>query len=159
MDTMQVSDKHVPSQPERIDINLQFASITQKLTTFKSNIGDLQQELKMLEKNIKKDVKETKKTDTIKLTKPLEKNIGFDNHEKITDELFNFMKLSTDVKTSTRNIVTKYITDYIQINKLQDMSDRKRINANKELIELFNLGENESLTFFNLHKNINKLFI
>jgi len=67
--------------------------------------------------------------------------------------------LSTDVKTSTRNIVTKYITDYIQINKLQDMSDRKRINANKELIELFNLGENESLTFFNLHKNINKLFI
>ena len=147
-------------QPERIDINLQLAAINQTISTVKTNLTDLQQQLKSLEKNVKKPLKETKESKSTKESK----NIVFDILQEIKHELSQFMKLPTSVDgtpaiTTSRNIVTKYITDYIQTHKLQDMTARKQINANKELIALFNLGENEPLTFFNLHKNINKLFI
>jgi chromatin remodeling complex protein RSC6 len=150
----------IENQPERIDINLQFAAINQTISTVKTNLTDLQQQLKILEKNVKKPLKETKESKSTKESK----NIVFDTLQEIKPELSQFMKLPTTedgkhVTISTRNIVTKYITDYIQTHKLQDMNNRKYIHLNEELALLFKLEAKEKITYFNIHKYINKLFI
>ena len=150
----------IENQPERIDINLQFAAINQTISAVKTNLTDLQQQLKILEKNVKKPLKETKESKSTKESK----NIVFDTFQEIKPELSQFMKLPNTedgkpVTISTRNIVTKYITDYIQTHKLQDMNNRKYIHLNEELALLFKLEEKEKITYFNIHKYINKLFV
>ena len=87
-----------------------------------------------------------------------QKIVGFDIQEKIKPELAGFMQLPID-STSTRNAVTTYITEYIRQQKLQDMTDRKRINLNDDLVGLFKMTETPQLTYFNLHKYISSLFI
>ena len=116
-----------------IEIESNFDLIQQSLTKFKTNITDIQQQLRTLEKNLKKETKEPKKRETKQL-----KIIGFDIPEKITPELCAFMKLPAE-STSTRNAATLYITEYIHTNKLQDMTDRKCIHLNADLAALFKL--------------------
>lgn len=138
------------------DLEIQFDTIQQSLISFKTNITDIQQQLRLLEKSIKK---EAKKKDTAKPVMRQSKIIGFDIQEKITPELCAFMQLPCE-STSTRNSVTHYISEYIRQNKLQDMTDRKHINANEALAALFKIPlEKQQLTYFNIHKHISKLFI
>ena len=156
----------IEPQHERIDISLQFTAIHQTISTFKTNLADLQQQLNGLEKIVKKPTKETKSTKETKPTKET-KNIVFDILQEIKPELSEFMKLPTTMSddgkpittTTSRNIVTNYITDYIQTHKLQDMNNRKYIHLNEELALLFKLEANEKITYFNIHKYINNLFI
>jgi hypothetical protein len=139
------------------DIESQFDGIQQNLIKFKATVSDMQQQLRTLEKAIKK---ENKKNETAVL-KPLMKQpkiVGFDIPEKITPELCVFMKLPVE-SNSTRNAVTAFITEYIRAQKLQDMTDRKSIQLNDELAALFKLDITSHLTYFNLHKHIRTLFI
>lgn len=137
------------------DIEVQFDTLQQTLTKFKTNITDLQQQLRTLEKSVKKETKEVKKKEPV-MRQP--KITGFDIQEKIKPELCQFMQLPPE-STSTRNAVTSYITEYIKQNKLQDMTDRKCINTNETLAALFQLTtEKPQLTYFNLHKHISGLF-
>ena len=137
------------------DIEAQFDTLHQTLTKFKTNITDIQQQLRTLEKSVKKETKEVKKKEPV-MRQP--KITGFDIQEKIKPELCEFMQLPPE-STSTRNAVTSYITEYIRQNKLQDMTDRKCINTNESLAALFHLtSEKPQLTYFNLHKHISGLF-
>lgn len=137
------------------DIESQFDLVQQSLTKFKTNITEIQQQLKSLEKTIKKEAKEPKKRES---TMKQLKIVGFDIQEKITPELCVFMKLPSE-STSTRNEVTLYMTEYIRNHKLQDMTDRKCIHLDADLAALFKLTENPQLTYYNLHKHISSHFI
>ncbi len=156
------------------DIDTQFEVIQQNLTKVKTSLSDMQQQLRTLEKTIKKEKKEhLASTKAMQVqAKPVQaklvpekaglmrqpKIIGFDIPEKITQELCGFMKLPPD-STATRNAVTLYITEYIREHKLQDMTDRKCIHCNEELGALLKLAPSQGLTYFNLHKYISALFI
>lgn len=141
-----------------VDIDTQFEVLQQNLTKFKTTILDMQQQLRTLEKSVKKEIKETKKREPIAKPTRQPRIVGFDIQEKITNELCAFMKLPTE-STSTRNAVTMFITEYIKQNKLQDMTDRKLIHLNDELAAVLNLSTTDHLTYFNLHKHISSLFI
>ena len=143
---------------EPIDIDVQFDLLQQNLTKFKTTISDMQQQLRGLEKYVKKEIKETKKREPVKLPLRQPKMIGFDMPEKITPELCAFMQLPGE-STSTRNAVTTFMTEYIRQHKLQDMTDRKIIHLNAELAVLFKLTATDHVTYFNLHKHISALFI
>jgi chromatin remodeling complex protein RSC6 len=137
------------------DIDAQFNLIQESLTKFKTNLTDIQQQLRALEKTVKKEAKESKKREQVK---PRQQKItGFNIPEKIKPELCTYMKLADN--TSTRNAVTSFITEYIRANNLQDMSDRKVIHLNAELAALFKMELTDKLTYFNLHKHISGLFI
>ena len=140
-----------------VDIDTQFEVLQQNLTKFKTTILDMQQQLRTLEKSVKK---ETKKREPIVKQAPLRqpKIVGFDIQEKITNELCAFMQLPND-STSTRNAVTTFMTEYIRKNNMQDMTDRKQIHLNDDLAALFKLSITDNLTYFNLHKHISSLFI
>jgi hypothetical protein len=130
---------------------MQIESIQQNLTKFKTSLSDLQFQLRTLEKSI---AKETKKPVSKPMRQP--KIIGFDILEKITPELGAFMKLPPETPT-TRNAATLYLTDYIRLHQLQDLTNRRMIHLNPELAALFKLTT--SLTYFNLHKHISAHFI
>jgi hypothetical protein len=140
-----------------VDIETQFEALQQNLTKFKTSILDMQQQLRTLEKSVKK---ETKKREPTAKPAPLRqpKIVGFDIQEKITNELCAFMQLPNE-STSTRNNVTTYMTEYIRKNNLQDMTDRKQIQLNHDLAALFKLNITDNLTYFNLHTHISSLFI
>ena len=178
--------------PKILDIDSQFSTIQQSLTKFKTYVSDIQQQLRTLEKSVKtaKKVSEAKvseakvseakvseakvseakvseakvseaKVSEAKVTRQSKMN-GFDIQQKITPALCAFMKLPPD-STTTRNAATLYITEYIRLNKLQDMNDRKRIHLNEEMATLFKLTDTKltdtkltdtKLTYFNLHKHI-----
>jgi len=130
---------------------MQIESIQQNLTKVKTSLTDLQFQLRTLEKSI---AKETKKPVSKPMRQP--KIIGFDILEKITPELGAFMKLPPETPT-TRNAATLYLTDYIRLHQLQDLTNRRMIHLNPELAELFK--PTTSLTYFNLHKHISAHFI
>jgi chromatin remodeling complex protein RSC6 len=144
---------------ETIDVEAQFDLLQQNLTKFKTTISDMQQQLRGLEKYVKKEIKDNKKKEVSKpppMRQP--KMIGFDIPEKITPELCAFMQLPSESK-STRNTVTTFMTEYIRQHKLQDMTDRKLIHLNTDLAALFKLTATDHVTYFNLHKHISALFI
>lgn len=91
-------------------------------------------------------------------TKKIKLDIGFNIERSITPELCRFMNLASG-STTTLNDATKSIINYINLNKLQDITNplmRKYINVDNTLIQLFNLPESEKtrITYFNLHKYI-----
>ena len=157
--------------PKILDIDSQFSTIQQSLTKFKTYVSDIQQQLRTLEKSVKTVKKEEKKVSEAKVSEAKvseakvseakvsrqSKMNGFDIQQKITPALCAFMKLPPD-STTTRNAATLYITEYIRLNKLQDMNDRKRIHLNEEMATLFKLTDTKltdtKLTYFNLHKHI-----
>jgi hypothetical protein len=132
-------------------IDTQFDLLNQNLTKLKTNLSDIQLQLRTLEKCVKKK-RETKPP----LRQP--KIVGFDIQEKITNDLCAFMQLPNE-STSTRNAVTTFMTEYIRKNKLQDMTDRKCIHLNDDLATLFKMSQTDHLTYYNLHKHISSLFI
>jgi hypothetical protein len=133
-------------------IDTQFDLLNQNLTKLKTNLSDIQLQLRTLEKSVKKK-RETKPPP---MRQP--KIVGFDIQEKITNELCALMQLPNE-STSTRNAVTTFMTEYIRKNKLQDMTDRKCIHLNDDLATLFKMSPTDHLTYYNLHKHISLLFI
>ena len=111
-------------------------------------LSDIQQQLRTLEKNnklIKKEeakeaaketsaakdaAKETKKSEID--NKKQKKITGFNVCEKMSNELCDFMKLPHN-SVSPRTTITKYITEYIHNNKLQDTTERKNIQMDHQL--------------------------
>jgi chromatin remodeling complex protein RSC6 len=139
------------------DMEFQFESIQQNLTKFKTNLSEIQQQLRTLEKSLKREQKvKPTKTTVVAMRQP--KITGFDIPEKLTPELCYFMRLP-EGSVSTRNVVSLYITEYIRQHKLQNMADRKLIELDKELALLFKLPRTEPITYFNIHKHMNQLFI
>ena len=58
-----------------------------------------------------------------------------------------------------RTETTKHLTKYIKENSLQSDNDKRKIIPDNKLIELFELNENDKLTFFSLQKYLNKHFL
>ena len=143
---------------QNCDVVSQFCLLQQNLTKLKDDITMIQQQLRVLDKVVKKEKKEEKKEKKPTTSTRQPKIVGFDILEPIRPELCVFMKLPPESKT-TRNAATKYITEYISTNKLQDMTDRKRIHLNEELANLFQMGQADRLTYFMLHKYISLQFI
>lgn len=145
--TSEPSSQHEPTN----ELDIQLDQIQQNLTKLKTGIAAIQSQIRVLEKTVKKESK------AMKLRQP--KIIGFDIPEKIKPELAAFMNLPPEDCKSTRTAVTTYISEYIRQNKLQDMTDRKKIKLNDALATLFLITEDSPLTYYNLHKYINSLFI
>ena len=54
--------------------------------------------------------------------------------------------------------ITKKIYEYIKTNNLQDESDERIIKPNEELKKLFNLSDDEEVSFLNIQTYIKKAY-
>ena len=127
------------------DLFEQFEGIVNGMTLVKTQISNLQQNLKQLEKNIKKQMKGLKKEVTKKKNKGNRKPSGFMNKNEGTE--------------IARTEVTKSLIAYIKENKLENKTNSKIITPDKKLKFLLGIDEGQELTYFNIQKYMNKHFV
>ena len=135
----------------------QFSGILDTLSTFRSQITLLQNQVKGLEKSYNKKIKNMEKEVKKNKSKGNRKPSGFAVPTKITNELCDFMKLSHGTAVA-RTEVTQYIINYIKQNELQWKENRKIIKPDKALTSLLSVEAKDEVTYFNLQKYMNRHF-
>jgi len=139
-----------------------FNKINDSLTLFKLQISTLQQELRGLEKNIKKEMKSLKKDTKKNKVKGIKKPSGFAKPTKVTKELCEFMERPEGSEIA-RTEVTKVLVTYIKANNLQEKGNdsKNKIVPDTKLKNLLGIHNEEikDLTFFTIQKYMNKHFI
>lgn len=135
----------------------QFEGILSTLTGFRTQITMLQNQIRGLEKNVKKQMKILSKEAKKNKQKGNRKPSGFAVPSKISPELCEFMDKPNGSEVA-RTEVTQFIISYIKTNNLQWQENRKVIKPDKALHTLLGNGEDE-VTYFNLQRYMNKHFI
>ncbi len=137
----------------------QFDGILTSLTTFKSQITSLQQQIRGLEKVVNRELTASRKAlEKKKQRKANRKPSGFAKPSPISNELSAFMSKETGVEVA-RTEVTRFIIDYIKTNDLQNPNNRKQIIPNETLKKLLDVKDGDEVTYFNLQKLMNRHFM
>jgi chromatin remodeling complex protein RSC6 len=136
----------------------QFEVIIDSLSHFRIHVNTLQQQIRCLEKNIKKEMKGLKKVAEKSKNKGNKKPSGFAHPTKVTKELCEFMNKEEGTQIA-RTEVTRALISYIKANNLQNKLNKKIILPDEKLQFLLGINEEQELTYFNLQKYMNKHFI
>jgi len=140
------------------DIFKQFNNIVDSLSGFKLQINGIQSQLRILEKNVKKQMKTFKKDIIKNKNKGNRKPSGFAKPSKVTKELCDFMNKSEGTEIA-RTEVTKALVAYIKENKLENEKNSKIITPDQKLKFLLGIEDGEEVTYFNIQKYMNKHFV
>ncbi len=146
------------SKMNHLEIGSAFESIIDNLTTFKLQINNIQQQIRVLDKNIKKQMKTHQKDVAKRASKPVRAPSGFARPSKVTKELCEFMNKEEGTKIA-RTEVTRALVSYIKSNKLEKKENSKIISPDDKLKFLLGVEESDELTYFNIQKYMNKHFI
>ena len=136
----------------------QFSGVLTTLSSFRSQITMLQNQVRALEKTVGKQMRTYAREAKKNKNKGNRKPCGFAVPTKISDELCEFMNKPKG-STAARTEVTQYIIKYIKDNKLQWNENRKVIKPNTPLKNLLAVKQNEEVTYFNIQRFMNKHFI
>jgi len=150
--------KNIKTEKVEVDLPLKFEEIINGLTLVKSQINLLQQNLKCLEKDVKKQMKVIKKDLVKNKNKGNRKPSGFAKPCKVTKDLCDFMNKNEGTEIA-RTEVTKALVNYIKENKLENSKNSEIINPNDKLKYLLGIGNDDELTYFTIQKYMNKHFI
>ena len=154
---------------------VQISTIYDSLTLFKMNINTIQQQLKVLEKDVKKEIKQhqkkKQKQDEEEIIKSKRKPSGFAKPGNVTSELCRFMECEEGTKLA-RTKVTQYLFKYIKDNNLtetySEFNEETGKNHKKTKIILDDklkllLGiddeDEDEINYFNIQKLMNKHFL
>jgi len=140
------------------NISGQFTNIINTLNTFKIQTTNLQQTIKQLEKSVKKQQKDFKKTAVKNKNKGNRQPSGFAKPWKVTKELCEFMNKSEGTEIA-RTEVTKSLIQYVKDNNLVNTSNKKIIFPDNKLKTLLGIEDGQELTYFSIQKYMNKHFI
>ena len=138
-------------------IQTQFTSLTTRLAEFKTTYTSLVSDLKTLQKDVQRYMREAsrKQKRKRKTATPADgvkrAPSGFAKPALISDELCNFLGKPSGTEMA-RTEVTKHITSYIKEHNLQSTSNKREISPDAKLKTLLNIGKGDVLTFFNLQK-------
>ena len=136
-------------------IKEQFSNVLSTLSAFRQNVTGMQNQIRALEKVVKKQMKTLQKEARKSKNKGNRKPSGFAVPSKISNELCEFMGKPTGTKVA-RTEVTKYIIDYIDKNGLKKSDNRKFINPDDKLSSLLNVSDKDELTYFNIQRYIKR---
>ena len=136
-------------------IELEFLSLAtrlQELKTLQSSVvSDLKKLHKTVHRHMKENSKKNKKRKNLDPNRPKRAPSGFAKPALISVELCSFLGKPEGTEMA-RTEVTKYLTQYIKENKLQDEANRRKILPDKQLQQLLNVGKGDEVTYFNLQK-------
>jgi len=136
----------------------QFSGVLGTLSSFRSQITMLQNQVRALEKTVGKQMRTFAREAKKNKNKGNRKPSGFAVPSKISDELCVFMQKPKG-SSAARTEVTQYIIKYIKDHDLQWNENRKIIKPNTPLKNLLNVKKNEEVTYFNIQRFMNKHFI
>ena len=144
---------------EQLDnlITDQFDDVLKTLSSFRSQVTSLQQQIRTIEKSVKKKIKDLQKEASKHKYKGNRKPSGFAKPTKISDKLCAFMGKESGAEVA-RTEVTQYIISYINTKELQDPNNRKKIKPNDALQDLLGVDDDAEITYFNIQKFMNQHF-
>ena len=128
-----------------------FSEFITKFQTMLTSFNALKTELRGLEKITVKQLKIAEKLNNKKRRKGNRAPSGFVKPSLISDELAKFLDKPCGTEMA-RTDVTREINKYIRANNLQDKSNGRKINPDKQLTQLLKIEESVDLTYFNLQK-------
>jgi DNA topoisomerase-1 len=123
----------------------QFELIIDSLSHFRIQVNTIQQQIRQLEKNVKKEMKGLKKAASKSKNKGNKKPSGFANPTKVTKELCEFMNKQEGTQIA-RTEVTRALISYIKANNLQNKENKKIILPDQKLQFLLGINKEEELT-------------
>ena len=138
-------------------IEQKFNGIFSSLNTFKLQITTLQQQVKILEKNVTKELNIANKIIEKNKNRAKRKPSGFAVKSTISEDLRIFMNIEKG-EMCARTDVTKFLIKYIKDNNLQKKSDKRVIEPDEKLDSLLEVPDGETLTYFSLQKYMNRHF-
>ena len=128
-----------------------FSEFITKFQIMITSFNALKTELRGLEKITVKQLKVAEKLSNKKRRKGNRAPSGFVKPSLISDELANFLDKPCGTEMA-RTDVTREINKYIRANNLQDKSNGRKINPDKQLTQLLKIEDSVDLTYFNLQK-------
>jgi hypothetical protein len=158
------------------NVLVQISTIYDSLTLFKMNINSIQQQLKVLEKDVKKEMKQIQKQKQKKdeeIIKSKRKPSGFAKPGNVSNKLCNFMECEEGTKLA-RTKVTQYLFKYIKDNDLTETyselneetgktQKKTKIILDDKLKLLLGIDEDDDeddeINYFNIQKYMNKHFL
>lgn len=148
------SEKEVPDENDLSKFQRTLSDHFQKISEILRSVKELQLEAKTIEKDFQSVVKYLQKSTKKKKTaaRPLS---GFAVPTKLTDELYEFLKIQPGTLIARKD-VTKMMNTYIVENNCRDTLDRRKIIPNAALKKLFQCEEDENITYFNLQSYMKK---
>tara|TARA_Y100000389_G_scaffold171120_1_gene178596 strand:+ start:14315 stop:14866 length:552 start_codon:yes stop_codon:yes gene_type:complete len=134
----------------------EWKSMEESLTALRSQVTSVQQQLRLLEKTTKKELRSLEKDVLKSKNKGNRKPSGFAKPSKISSELCEFMGKETGAEVA-RTEVTQFVIAYIKQNKL---AESKNIIPDQKLTALLGIENNseENVTYFNIQKYMNRHF-
>jgi chromatin remodeling complex protein RSC6 len=136
----------------------QFEGILAGLSGVKVQINNLQQQVKQVEKAMRRQMKGLKKEAQKNKSKGVRKPSGFATPSKVTKELCEFMN-KDDGTEIARTEVTKALVAYIKAHKLENATNSQIITPDSKLKYLLGVCDGDELTYFNIQKYMNKHFV
>tara|TARA_Y100000389_G_scaffold53846_1_gene49660 strand:+ start:5949 stop:6497 length:549 start_codon:yes stop_codon:yes gene_type:complete len=148
---------HTASTDEPVPIAEEFSLLVATITSLKSQLTQLSQKVKTLERRAKKEVKMAVKNSKTKSKSGSKKKTGFTAPAPITDELAEFLGKEPGTQMA-RTEVTKELSKYFKKHNLQKPENRRIILANKAVKKLLRLKNGDELSYFNLQRYISPHF-
>ena len=140
-----------------ISLESRFESILSRLAEFKTFQATLHNDVKVLRKEVTRQMREANKKRKRKAPANDDPNkaprapSGFAKPTLISDELCSFLGKPSGTEMA-RTEVTKSITAYIKEHSLQNAENKRRIMPDSALKSLLNVDDATELTYFNLQK-------
>ena len=141
----------VTSDAVEYSISTGFSEFISKFQSMLTSFNALKTELRSLEKITVKQLKVAEKLSNKKRRKGNRAPSGFVKPSLISDELAKFLDKPCGTEMA-RTDVTREINKYIRANNLQDKSNGRKINPDKQLTQLLKIEDSVDLTYFNLQK-------
>ena len=133
----------------------QFQNLNKSLVGFRSQITALQQQLRTIEKSVRKEMNTLKKQADKSKNRGNRKPSGFATPSKISPQLCEFMGKHEGSEVA-RTEVTKFVIAYIKENGL---AESKSIKPDDKLKALLGTKEEDQVTYFNIQRFMNQHFL
>lgn len=140
-----------PPSPLIMKYNQQFEELIDELQQWRSKITLTISQVKAMQRNVEKELKNTEKKQKKKTNKPKREPSGFAKPTEISQQLCDFLNKPYGTEMA-RTEVTKYINEYIKSNNLQQTQDKRKIVPDNKLSQLLGCKKNDEVTYFNLQK-------
>lgn len=149
--------------PVEVDVNedmtVKFTNLAEKLALITSTVKDVQNVLKVLQKEYTKLSKTaSKKAARGAKTGQKRSPSGFAKPTGLSNELCDFLSIPHGSQKA-RTEVTRMLNEYIKKNNLQDSNDKRQIQPDAHLKKLMKMKDGDKLTYFNLQTYIKHHFI
>ena len=143
----------------KLPTQLQFEEVLNTLSSFKSQITMLANQVRALQKSVNKEMKVLDREAKKNRMRGNKKPSGFAVPSNISPELCLFMN-KPEGSQPARTEVTRFIIQYIRDKNLQNPENKREIKPDKALRSLLSKKKNskEPITYFNIQRHMNKHF-